>query len=157
MDFFDQLLSDFLPSSDHGDSDGQTAATDDQFAVVPVDPGFGQADGSHLVALHTPGDEHLVIAGLVGDPGVHSSFSEQMGMADPLVHLDGYRFECFTLPPDPGVLVDLDGDGFPDHTAWGTPVTEVHSYTRSDGTVVTGHFRTHPDATVWNNLSMQGD
>ena len=85
--------------------------------------------------------------------GAGSSLGCQLALPEPLSGLNGYRFECFTLPSEPGLLVDVSGDGIPDVTAWGTPVHEVHSYTRADGTQVRGHFRTVPDGLDWNNLS----
>jgi hypothetical protein len=75
-----------------------------------------------------------------------------MALHDPLLGAPGYRFEAFTLSAHDPLLVDLDGDGFPDATCWGTPVRWIDGYVRADGTPVEGHYRTAPDGVPWNNL-----
>lgn len=109
--------------------------------MFDVDP-FDLADPLHSES----GD--LWVAHPLGD----ACLTEQMALADPLVGLSTYRFPAFVLVPESDVLVDTDGDGVADRTVWGTPVEYVESYTRSDGTIVRGHYRTVADGQAWNNL-----
>lgn len=101
--------------------------------------------GHHHQPGHAWGD-------VVAEPGGHLALHDRLCLADPLVDMRDFAFPAFTLPHDATVLVDTDGDGVPDHTAWGTPVGKVDTYIRADGTVVSGHYRTFPDGARWNNL-----
>ena len=78
--------------------------------------------------------------------------THHMSLVDPLTNMNSYGFEGFAMGHQHG-LIDTDGDGVFDQTCWGTPVTKVESYIRSDGTPVEGHYRTTPDGHTWNNLN----
>ena len=115
-------------------------------------------DDSHL--LHTLDHRDPSAAALESQfdavvlmPGEPSCLEHQLSLHDPLSGLCGYRFEPFLLPSNCDLLVDLDGDGVPDVTLWGTPVHPVQPYLRSDGTWVDGYYRTNPDGETWNNIS----
>ena len=120
-------------------------------ADVVVDPRI--MDQSKMLVVHTPDGGHIALEVLGVCPGHTPSIETQLGLSDPLSGLGNYRFEIFTLPHDPSLLMDVNGDGIPDQTVWGTPVEPVHGYMRSDGTWVEGHFRTVADGHTWNNLS----
>ena len=96
-------------------------------------------------------DGHAPWDAVVLAPGecAHTAFLSQ---PDPLVGMDRYGFPAFCFEHTDGCLVDTNGDGVMDQTAWGTPVTVVEPYMRADGTWVRGHYRTHPDGLHANNL-----
>lgn len=99
----------------------------------------------------------LVASDLLVDPSNDQYVEHFMSQPDPLLMAHTFRFPCFAFEGGGEHLVDLDGDGLPDHTCWGTPVKPVGEYVRADGTHVSGHYRTEPDGQVWNNLSSQPD
>ena len=110
-------------------------------------------DVLHSVGSAMGGHDHDALAhGLAADPGLATSLHERLALSDPLLGLHDFSFPAFTFGRHDAVLVDTNGDGVMDHTAWGTPVHAVDPYVRADGTVVSGHFRTDPDGLRWNNL-----
>jgi hypothetical protein len=134
---------------------------DDILATIDPTPDADAAD--HALSLHEPAHaapahhpmdgQHLHIDAhhaLILPPGADAQ-AQFLALPDPLTGMSGYGFEGFTFDHQHG-LVDLDGDGVPDHTCWGTRVIEVEPYMRADGTWVEGHFRTVPDGFEGNNL-----
>ncbi len=137
MPFMDDLLD--LADSLDGDDDGRC------FDVTV------HRHGTVAAVLHQGhGPPH--VDPLVLEPGEPHSIVLCMAQPDPLLVAQGYRFEPFLLPGGDPLLVDIDGDGVPDHTRWGTPVERVDGYVRADGTEITGHYRTAADGARWNNL-----
>ena len=92
------------------------------------------------------------LSDLLAPEGESDSLTELMSRPDPLLLADTFRFQSFTFAEHDDVLVDEDGDGIADRTAWGTPVEWIDGYTRADGTEVDGHYRTVADNQHWNNL-----
>ncbi len=123
----------------------------DETATVPV------AAGVELVPAGPTSAPEVVASDLFVDPGNVEFTSLFMSQPDPLLMAHMFRFTCFAFEAGGEHLVDLDGDGLPDHTCWGTPVKPVSDYIRADGTHVSGHYRTVPDGQAWNNLSNQPD
>lgn len=136
MTFMDDLID--MADSIDGSADGAC------FDVVLHRPELAM---DHIHHGHTPPLEAYVL-----EPGEPHSLILCMAQADPLAHADAYRFEPFIVPADDPLLVDMDGDGAPDHTRWGTPVERVDGYIRADGTEVSGHYRTIADEVRWNNI-----
>jgi hypothetical protein len=106
-----------------------------------------------LLGGHDHQQHHSGLDGVVAEPGYESPLIERYSLSDPLFGLHDFSFPAFTFPRLHTILVDTNGDGLPDHTAWGVPVIPVSAYVRADGTVVSGHYRTMPDGVAWNNLS----
>lgn len=127
--------------------DDESDALDDDDALASSDALIGAEQHAERDAVQL----NLAVDNLVLPPG-QGCLHAQLAQPDPLVGLGSYGFPCFTHGQADGVLVDTDGDGVMDETLWGTPVTQVESYTREDGTRVEGHYRTHPDGEEWNNL-----
>lgn len=134
-----QDLLDGLHDADHHD-----AGDAQHHALPPVD----DAD-FHLDRAAHPNVGH--VEGLVLAPG-GGALDHHLACPDPLTHLGDFGFPCYTHRHDGGALVDLDGDGVMDATAWGTPVIRVEDYVRGDGTVVHGHYRSVANGTGLDNL-----
>ena len=118
----------------------------DTCALSPIEP------HTHLLEFNDGSilDAH---SGLIYEPGTTFSAHDFLNQPDPLMNMGSYRFPGVTFPSDQGLLIDFNNDGIADQTAWGTRVTHVDSYMRSDGTWVQGHYRTTPDGFTGNNLS----
>ena len=101
---------------------------------------------------HDGGSEYASGHDVIADPGAHLGLDDRLALPDPLQHLAAYQFPAFTFAHHGGVLIDTDGDGVADHTAWGTPVELIEPYVRSDGTLVREHYRTIADGLRYNNL-----
>lgn len=118
-----------------------------------VDDVWTAAPAADLALVHVDAPGEVLYADIVMSPGDVDYLELCMAHPDPLSMAHTFRFECFDLAGDGGHLVDLNGDGVPDHTCWGTPVERVAGYVRADGTEVADYYRTVADGQAWNNLS----
>ncbi len=140
MSFLDDVF-DLFDGADDDVSDEDHGAS----ALIPhEDSALAGADRSHRGVLES--DVHVL------QPGDPHSLVICLGHPDPILLASSYRFEPFLMDAGDPLLVDLNGDGIPDHTRWGTPVERVDGYMRADGTEVRGHYRTVADGVSWNNL-----